>query len=262
MFLALLMLLCMAVPTLAAEGFNEEYNRVVDSAELLSAEERAVLAERLEQLRSRLYMDVAVVTVTSTQGESVRQYADEFYDECSYGYGSGRDGLLLLISMEERDWCISTCGAAITAFTDAGIEYIGEQLTPLLSEGDYAAAFDRFAQLFEQFVEQANTGKPYDRGNLPREPLSAVWIVIALVAGFVVAKIIVSGMKGNLRSVRAQTSAAGYVRAGILHLDRSRERFLYHTVTRTPKPKQNGSSGSSTHTSSSGATHGGGSGKF
>lgn len=260
--LALVLLLALAVPTFAAEGFDASFARVIDDANLLTDAQRTALAGRLEDLRGRLHMDVAIVTVQSLNGKSVRQYADDTYDACRYGYGSNRDGLLLLISMEDRDWYISTCGSAITAFTDAGIDYIGDQITPQLSDGDYAAAFDRFAQLCEQFVQQANTGAPYDRGNLPREPLSAVWVVIALIVGFVVAKIVVGGMKGQLRSVRAQSAAAGYVRANSLHLDRSQERFLYHTVTKTPKPKQNSSSGSSTHRSSSGTTHGGGGGKF
>ncbi len=262
MILALVLLLALAVPTFAAEGFDDSFGRVMDGANLLTDAERAALTVRLEQLRDHLHMDVAIVTVQSLDGKSVMEYADDFYDTCRYGYGSNRDGLLLLINMEGRDRYISTCGSAITAFTDAGIAYIGDQIAPQLTDGDYAAAFEHFAKLCEQFVQQANTGAPYDRGSLPREPLSAVWIVIALIVGFVVAKSVVGGMKGQLRSVRAQGTAAGYVRANSLHLDRSQERFLYHTVTKTPKPKQNSSSGSSTHRSSSGTTHGGGGGKF
>ena len=36
---------------------------------------------------------------------------------------------------------ISTCGYGITAFTDAGIQYLGEQMTPCMADGDYAGAF-------------------------------------------------------------------------------------------------------------------------
>ena len=51
---------------------------------------------------------------------------------------------------------------------------------------------------------------------------------------------------------------------GSLHINRSRDIFLYHQVTRTAKPKEEsfGGGGSSTHTSSSGETHGGSSGSF
>lgn len=48
-----------------------------------------------------------------------------------------------------------------------------------------------------------------------------------------------------------------------LNINERRDLFLYNTVTRTAKPKNDDSGGgSSTHTSSSGTTHGGGGGKF
>jgi hypothetical protein len=43
--------------------------------------------------------------------------------------GENRDGVLLLVSTGDRKWHISTCGYGITAFTDAGIQYLGEQMT-------------------------------------------------------------------------------------------------------------------------------------
>lgn len=53
------------------------------------------------------------------------------------------------------------------------------------------------------------------------------------------------------------------MKAGSMNITESRDMFLYNTVTRTAKPKDNDSGGgSSTHTSSSGSTHGGGGGKF
>lgn len=48
-----------------------------------------------------------------------------------------------------------------------------------------------------------------------------------------------------------------------LNINERRDLFLYNTVTRTAKPKNDDSGGgSSTHTSSSGTTNGGGGGKF
>lgn len=52
--------------------------------------------------------------------------ADDFYDYNGYGYGEEGDGIIFLISMEERKWQISTCGFGITAFTDAGQEYMAD----------------------------------------------------------------------------------------------------------------------------------------
>ena len=84
-------------------------------------------------------------------------------------------------------------------------------------------------------------------------------IIIALIIGFVVALIATGIMRGKLKSVRAKYEAADYVRSGSMKVTESRENYLYRHVSRIPRPKD---SGSSTHRSSSGRSHGGGGGKF
>ena len=73
-------------------------------------------------------------------------------------------------------------------------------------------------------------------------------------------------MKSKLKSVQPKAGAADYIRDGSFQLKTDRDMFLYRTVSRTARPKNNSSSGSSSgsgsHTSSSGSTHGGGGGKF
>ncbi len=251
-----------SVLTVAADGFANQYSRVVDMANLLTDSEEAALIEKLDEISLRQNMDVIVATTEDLEAYSIIEYADRLYDNCQFGYGSDKDGLLLLISMEDRDWYISTRGYGITAFTDAGIEYIGEQIKSELSNGNYAAAFTSYAELCDDFITQAQSGKPYDKGSLPRKPLSLIWIPIAIIIGFVIANIVVGNMKSKLKTVRAQASANNYMKSGSMNITDSRDLFLYRTVTRTEKPKESSSSGSSTHTSSSGSTHGGGGGKF
>ncbi len=255
----------MAVPTFAAgtNGFASENERVMDMADLLSDSEEAELLAKLDEISLRQDVDVVVITTNDLEGRAVRDYADDVYDQCNYGYGEDRDGVLLLISMEERDWWISTCGYGIDIFTDAGIQYIGDKMKPDLSDGNYAAAFDTYADLCDDFINQAKTGTPYDTSTLPREPLSKIWILASIGIGVILALIVVGSMKSKLKTVRSQAAANSYVKKGSLNITESRDMFLYHTVTRTEKPKDNdSSSGSSTHTSSSGTTHGGGGGKF
>lgn len=244
------------------EGFADEYYRVLDMASLLTESEKSALIEKLDELSVRQSMDVIVATTDDLEGYSVTEYADMLYEICMFGYGSNNDGLLLLISMEDRDWYISTCGYGITAFTDAGIEYIGNQIKSDLSDGNYAAAFSEYAELCDDLITQAKTGEPYNKSNLPRKPLSLVWIPIALIIGFVIAKNVVGNMKSKLKTVRKQVAANSYMKNGSMNITDSRDLFLYQTVTRTEKSQSNSSSGSSTHTSSSGTTHGGGGGKF
>ena len=165
--------------------------------------------------------------------------------------------------MDTSDWYISTCGKAITAFTDAGIDYIGEQIVPYLSDGDYYAAFDKFADLCDEFMTQYETGDPYDTHNLPKGSFDAVMaLVVALVAGFIISKIYTGSLKKQLKTAVKQDKASGYVKEGGINVTTSRDFFLYRTVNRTAKENESNRGGSSTHSSSSGTTHGGGGGKF
>ena len=265
----LVLCLCVTVPAFAegAAGFaGDKEDRVVDGADLLSDIEETELREKLEEIRVRQKMDIVIVTAKTLNGADPTAYADDFYDYNGYGYGNNRDGLLLLISMEKenRVWYISTTGYGITAFTDAGIQYIGNKLKEPLSDEDYAAAFNTFAELCDDVITKARTGTPYDSSNMPKEPMKRGWILVAIIVGFILSFITVGNMKGKLKTVRFQPAANSYMKAGSMNITESRDMFLYNTVTRTAKPKANDSDseGSSTHTSSSGSTHGGGGGSF
>ena len=139
-------------------------------------------------------------------------------------------GILLLISMENRDWAITTYGFGIQAFTDSRTGIHHGTLLPDLSNGDYAAALDRFTLLVDQFLTQAKTGSPYDKGNLPRTPLGVAGTLAAIGVGILTAWIIVSIMKSKLKSVRPRQNATDYVRAGSMKLTVVQDLFLYRTL--------------------------------
>ena len=126
---ALVLLVALAAPAFAADGFADLYYRMNDSAEVLTEDEGGELEASLEELSVRQSFDVIIATIDSLESEgctSMEEYADDLYDYCQFGYGENRDGVLLLISTGDRKWHISTCGYGITAFTDAGIQYLGE----------------------------------------------------------------------------------------------------------------------------------------
>ena len=156
-------------------------------------------------------------------------------------------------------------GEAIQIFTDAGQEYMTDNFGSYLSDGEYYEGFMKFADLCEEFIIQAQSGEPYDVENLPEETIPFYMIfLISLVVGFVIALIVTGVMRSRMKTVHMKPDAADYMKDGSLHINRSRDIFLYHQVTRTAKPKEesSGGGGSSTHTSSSGETHGGSSGSF
>ena len=241
--------------------------RLVDDCDLLTDSEETKLEAKLDEISERHQVDVVVVTVYSLEGKSAMEFADDFYDYNGYGYGSDADGILLLVSMEYRDWWISTTGYGLTAFTDYGLSCMEDEFLPSLSNDNYDKSFKIFADLCDDYITEAKAGTPYDYGNEPRGrfPLFTT-LVIALVASVIVAFIAVSIMKGQLKSVRYQPAASSYMKAGSLNLTESRDMFLYHNITRSARSSSSsgsgGGGGSSSHSSSSGRSHGGRGGKF
>lgn len=64
-------------------------------------------------------------------------------------------------------------------------------------------------------------------------------LVTCLIAGIVIGGISVGVMAYNMKSVRDRDSASDYVEKEGLDLQVRQDRFLYHTVSRRPRPKQN-----------------------
>ena len=260
----LILLASFAVPAFA----DSTAPLVVDNADLLSASEEADLSTKLEQIRSNQNFDIVILTVDSLEGKSVEAYADDFFDYNGYGQGTEQDGCLLLISMEDRDWGISTSGFGIRALTDAGQRYITEQVVPYFSAGDFYGGLLQFADLCDSFVTQAKTGDPYDTDNLPRGPVPiAPSLGAGGILGLIVARLRMGAAKSQLKSKSRKTGAKDYISHddGAVTLDEVKDTFLFTNVTRVMivTPKSGGGGGGSTvHTSSSGHTHGGSHGKF
>lgn len=244
--LCMVLCMCMSVSadTIPADRLLPRYT---DDADLLTAEGDALILAKLDEISERRQFDVAIHTTNSTGGKSITAYADDFYDYNGFGYGADDDGCLLVVDIEGKDWWISTYGKGIEYITDDDIDYIGDEITGYLSNGDYYSAFDRYADICDDLAK----GPSYN------------WflgITISVGVGFVIALIVTGVLKGQLKSVRFQPAAKDYLVPGSLNVTTSRDIFLYRNVSRRAKPKE--SSGSSTHTSSSGRSHGGGGGSF
>lgn len=262
--LVLAVLLCFVaiVPAFAIDGFSESSYRVVNSASVITQDEWLELMSKADEIRERQKFDVAVMATNNSDYKPIQEFADYIYEYYEYGYGESLDGVLLVVTTETKEWYITTSGYGITAFTDAAIEYIGENMAPYLSSGDYFGAFNIYLEKCDELITMARNGAPYGAKNKADEPLSIIWIPISIAIGIVLALIVVKSMKSNLKSVKKKREANSYVKNGSMVVNESYDSFLYSQVTKTPIQKQNNSGGSTTHTSSSGKTHGGGGGSF
>ena len=255
---AAVLLIVLAVPCFAEEA------RCVDNAGLLSDAQMLSVCAKLDEISIKHGVDITVLTTPSTYGDDVSAYADSFYDNSDWGQGDRRDGIMLMISMAERDWYISTCGRGIDAVTDYGISYIGQQIVGELSEGDYAAAFEHFADVCGQMLTQEASGEAYDIDNKVDEKhgFNFEGGLVSLFIGAITALFPTKIMKDDLKSVNNQVKASNYIKQGSLNLTNKSDTFLYRHVATVPIVHEDSGGGSSTHVSMGGMTHGGGGGKF
>ena len=118
---------------------------LVDDADILSNAEEVSLLNKLENISSKSKFDVAVVTVKNIDDRTMQEYTDDFYNYYGYGQNERNDGILLLVSMREREYHITTTGRCISIFTDARLKDIMRAIEPKLRNADYIGAFNEFA---------------------------------------------------------------------------------------------------------------------
>ena len=241
--LSLLCGMCMSVG-----AYDPDLPRVVDEAGLLDASERISLESKITEIRERQQFDIVIWTTGTVYGADIMATADDLYDYQGYGYGDNYDDVLLLVAVDDRECWMSTCGYGINAFTDSDIDYILDEFAEEYQDGNYLAAFETFADYCDDYVTIARESEGFD-------PVFTA--VLALIIGLVIALIATGIMRLQLKSVRFRYNASDYTKAGSMNVTESRDLYLYRTVSRREKPKEN-SGGSSTHRSSSGRSHGGG----
>ena len=233
-------------PTTEFVPVDRTLSLVEDYADVLTDSEEADLLAKLEALGTANDIEVGVVTVDSYEGKDPQAFADDFYDYNGYGYGENDDGFIVVFNTGEgdgnRNLAISTHGKGIDLLTDMEIDVIIEMMITPIKNGDFAGAFDNFVSECENAVDTS---------------VSLLAIPLAIAIGFGLAFLIVKIQASKLKTVVQKADAADYV--GNVVLTYQNDQFMYRNVTSSPKAK---SDSSSTHTSSSGRTHGGGNKSF
>lgn len=243
--LTLILTVMLAVSVSAAQ-----MPRLLDSADLLTDAQKAALLQELDTVSQELQCDVVIVTMQSCGGYNPDTVIDQLYDQYNYGYDSTRDGVVLMLSMAERDWRILSNGFGADAITPGDIDFIGGQIVDELSAGAYMEAFQEFIDLCTYEINSERYGVPFQFG---------MWLAVSLGIGLVTALIVTAAMRGQLKSVHNQTGARQYSKLGDFHVTNSRDLLLYRNVDRRAIPKE--SSYSSSGSSGFSGSRGGGGGR-
>lgn len=277
----LALLLTASLPVLAAQP------KVVDDGWLLSDEEERALEEKAQHLVDTYEMDVVIVTLESIGNSDIESYADSYYDNNGYGVGSDYSGILLMISMEYREWAISTCGDAIYAFTDYGIENLFSEMSWYLSVDEFYLAFDAYLSAMPEYFEAYQRGDPIDGDSggyqgpgtyVPgtkenvvyypqrQEPGFFTVFFTSLLIGLAAGGIALWIMRTQMKTVRRQAGAQSYITPNSASVTRMQDIYLYSNVSKIARPQNNhhhhGGGGGSVHVGGGGRSHGGGHGRF
>ena len=239
MLLVVMLCVSLTISAFAASGAD-----IYDEADLLSTQEETQLAEKLSEIGEEFDAQIVVMTVTSTSG-NIDAYIEDKFDSMNMGYGENRDGVLLLVCMESREYRILSNGYAGEAIGMDQIDAISDAIVSDLSDGDYADAFITFADNCAYYLDGYLNGYPFNAGKN---------LVIALIIGVVAGVIVAFVLKKQLKSVRQQKQANVYIKSGSMQITASRDLFLYREVSRTEK--------TSSQSSGSGSSRNVGGGKF
>ncbi len=239
LLLAMALLLSLTVSVCAVSAEN-----LYDEADLLTAEEEALLSQRLEEMCKKFNAQIVIMTVPSAEG-SVDLLVENVFDSMNMGIGQNRDGVLLLVCMNPREYRILSNGFAADAITMDYIEAMGEAIVSDLSHGNYAEAFNTYADQCSYYLDGFINGYPFDVG---------MSLIVALVVGVAAGAAMAIVLTNQLKSVRQQKQADVYIKSGSMQITKSRDLFLYRQVSRTEK--------SSTQSSGSGSSRNVGGGSF
>ncbi len=220
-------------------------NRVIDTADLLTAEEEQKLSELTDKVYEEYGVDI-VILLEDTFVASPRVRAESYYDNGGYS----ADGIIFYLSMYDRDWYMATSGSCMDTLSDNRLDAIFEEIRYDLSNDEFYDALSDFVLLCDEYIAQ---GPP-----LSASPVVGYvfWLCVLLPVAFLIAFIVVSVEKKKMNTAVLQKNANQYIIDGSLDMEEQKDVFVTFTVTRVPISQNNGSRGGG------GRSHGGRGGKF
>ncbi len=251
--LFLLVLAAMLTLGAGAAAADTETSYVFDEAGLLDDSERTQLAQQAERIARKYSVGVYIATLDDyrrVNSESVYKAAYTLYHKNRMGVGEGRDGIILLLSMNDRDFATFCYGGrGEGAFGDYALEMLEDEFLDDFAADDWYDGFEDYVETCAEYLQAAAEGHPVRKS-------MTVPILIVTGASLLIALIVVGVMWASMKNVSAGTTANAYISGG-LQLTEQEDRFTHRTETR--RKIEHESSGSS---SSSGGGGHGRSGKF
>lgn len=259
LLLTLLLCLCLAPVASAAE----DVGHVQDTAGILTSDEVRALEERAAALSQEYHCGIYIVTVPdyrSLNGSGVGECAEGIYSYYDLGYGPGRDGLLLLLSMNDRDYALTSYGEyGYYWFGDHNKELVEEAFLARFRYDDWYGGFSAYLNHAEDILKTAAAnglsleqedqtvsgiayGDRYRYGVTGRLPVGAK-VGITVGAPCLIALLVCSLFRAQMKTAKLRTTAEEYVVPGSAALRIKEDRFVNRTQTRVPIQTNSGGRG-------------------
>ena len=239
----------------------DETEKVYDFAELLTEEEEQKLYEQVTTFIDRHQLDLAIVTIKQNNKGSPRIYADDFYDYNHFGINHTRDGVLFLIDMENREIYMTTTGNAILMYNDNRIEEALDAVYSYMTNQNYYVGIHNFISKIDymatQGIPSGNKNAHLDEnGNIIYEKKISWLLLVVISLG--VTGIIMGILISKNKLVRKKTTAKEYLKKESIKITSISESLIGTNTIRHKIVDTSSGGGSSTHSGSSGISHGGG----
>ncbi|MGE4430862.1 MAG: YgcG family protein [Sphingobium sp.] len=130
-------------PALQAQSFPALSGRVVDAANLLTAEQKSALDGKLAALEQQSQRQLVVVTIPDLGGYDIADYGFRLGDHWGIGNKDRDDGALLIVAPKERKVRIEVGYGLEGVMTDAlSARIIRNNIIPHFRENDFPGGID------------------------------------------------------------------------------------------------------------------------
>jgi uncharacterized protein len=135
---------CIITFVSAALNFPALTGRVVDQANVMTAESRGDIEAKLQALEDKSGIQLVVATVPSLQGSDIETYANELFRFWKLGEAQKNNGVLLLVAPAEHKVRIEVGYGLEGTLTDAlSSVIISSAIVPRFKAGDYSGGIAR-----------------------------------------------------------------------------------------------------------------------
>lgn len=116
---------------------------VTDKADILNPIQERALTQKIESIEKATTAEISILTVPSTEGMDISQYAVEVAQEWGVGKEDTDNGVMIVVAVDDRQWFIATGYGVEGILPDLRTKHIAERHFPdNFRAGDYATGLE------------------------------------------------------------------------------------------------------------------------